>query len=62
MATIQQQKIRIRLKAFDRLTPKKIRLSTGMNMEVPVFEYQGHTIWGATALMLNELRWLLREI
>ena len=50
-----------RLKSFENLAMKKIRLSTGMKIEVPVFEYQGHTIWGATALMLNEFRWILRE-
>lgn len=44
------------------LTPGKILLSTGMKLEVPTFQYQQKTIWGATALMLNELRWLLREI
>jgi len=28
--------------------------------EVPAIQYNGFTIWGATAMMLNELRWLLR--
>lgn len=43
------------------LTFEKIRLSNGVRLEVPTFQFQNNTIWGATALMLNELRWLLRE-
>lgn len=30
--------------------------------EVPVIHYNGYTIWGATAMMLNELRWLLKGL
>ena len=29
--------------------------------EVPAFIYRGYTIWGATAMILNEFKWLLRE-
>jgi 8-oxo-dGTP pyrophosphatase MutT (NUDIX family) len=29
--------------------------------EVPAFLYNGFTIWGATAMMLNEFKWLLKE-
>lgn len=50
------------LRSFDRLMVKKVTLSTGIKIEVPAFEYDGHTIWGATAIMLNELRWVLKEI
>ena len=31
-------------------------------IEVPVFVFQGHTVWGATAMMLNEIRELLKEV
>ncbi len=44
------------------LSPQKIRLSNGVKLEVPTFQFQQKTIWGATALMLNELRWLLKEM
>lgn len=50
------------LKTFNRLMLKKVTLSTGMKIEVPAFEYEGHIIWGATALMLNELRWVLNQM
>lgn len=29
--------------------------------EVPVINYNGHVIWGATAMMLNELKWLMKD-
>lgn len=38
----------------------KIKLSNGLQMEVPTFEFNQKIIWGATALMLNELRYLLK--
>lgn len=31
----------------------------GNNMEVPTFIFKGHTVWGATAMMLSELRQIL---
>lgn len=50
------------LTATEKLIPQKLTLSTGLKIEVPTFQYQQKTIWGATALMLNELRWLLKEL
>ena len=29
--------------------------------EVPAIFYNGYTIWGATAMILNEMKWLLRD-
>ena len=31
----------------------------GVKMEVPSFQFKGYTVWGATAMMLSELRHLL---
>ncbi len=31
----------------------------GINMEVPTFQFKGHNVWGATAMMLSELRQIL---
>lgn len=31
----------------------------GVTMEVPSFQFKGYTVWGATAMMLSELRHLL---
>jgi 8-oxo-dGTP pyrophosphatase MutT (NUDIX family) len=38
-----------------------IKLSNGLVMKVPTFEFNQKIIWGATALMLNELRYLLKN-
>jgi len=41
---------------------KNIELSTGVKMKnVPYFELASKTVWGATALILNELKWMLKE-
>lgn len=34
----------------------------GFNIEVPVFKWNGHIIWGATAMMLSELGTLINSI
>jgi len=36
--------------------------SYAKEIEVPAFKLQGHTVWGATAMMLNEVRHLLLQI
>ena len=40
------------------------RVSTSMNVEVdvPAFKLNGFIVWGATAMMLSELKDLLNEI
>jgi len=39
---------------------KDLRLSTGMILKnVPYFDIKGHTVWGATAMILNEFSELL---
>lgn len=35
--------------------------SYAKNIEVPAFKLQGHLVWGATAMMLNEVRELLQK-
>lgn len=44
------------------LGEKEIKLSTGHSIQAPVFLFKGETVWGATAMMLSELRTLLFEI
>ncbi len=39
---------------------KIIKTSYSESIAVPVFEIQGHTVWGATAMMLNELKEVLK--
>jgi 8-oxo-dGTP pyrophosphatase MutT (NUDIX family) len=40
----------------------KMKLSIGLTMEVPTFTIGQTVIWGATAMMLNELKEILLEI
>lgn len=40
----------------------KIRYSSGALFDVPSFNIFGHVVWGATAMMLSELTYLLDEI
>ncbi|MEL6811205.1 MAG: CoA pyrophosphatase [Bacteroidota bacterium] len=36
--------------------------SYAKKIEVPAFQLQGHIVWGATAMMLNEVREILQEV
>ncbi|HAT67444.1 MAG TPA: hypothetical protein DCS66_23085 [Flavobacteriaceae bacterium] len=36
--------------------------SYAKNIEVPAFKLQGQVVWGATAMMLNEVREILQKI
>jgi 8-oxo-dGTP pyrophosphatase MutT (NUDIX family) len=47
------------LTGIKKLSFNRIKLSNGLKQKVPTFEFNQKTIWGATALMLNELRWVL---
>ena len=38
------------------LITQKLTTSYANNIEVPAFSLNGHTVWGATAMMLNEIR------
>ena len=49
------------LTGIKELSLDNIKLSNGLKIEVPIFQFKQKTIWGATALMLNELRWILNE-
>jgi 8-oxo-dGTP pyrophosphatase MutT (NUDIX family) len=41
------------------LTQKKITVGSGLQMNVPCYEFHGHTVWGATAMILSEFSALL---
>ncbi len=49
------------LSKTEQLILNKIKLSSGMVLNVPTFEFHQKIVWGATALMLNELRYILRK-
>ena len=44
------------------ITSTKVPTSYKVVVEVPAFNLQGHTVWGATAMMLSELKLLLNEV
>jgi 8-oxo-dGTP pyrophosphatase MutT (NUDIX family) len=43
------------------LIQKSLSTSYAENIEVPAFKLQEHIVWGATAMMLNEVRQLLKR-
>lgn len=46
----------------DIIEEKDIILSSGFKMRTPYFEVDGHTVWGATAMMIAELKEILKGI
>jgi 8-oxo-dGTP pyrophosphatase MutT (NUDIX family) len=44
------------------LSERTLTLSNGLVRRMPCFELEGHAVWGATAMMLSELKALLLEI
>jgi 8-oxo-dGTP pyrophosphatase MutT (NUDIX family) len=56
--------IEVPLKEFfapESVRNKRITLRDGREIDTPAFCYRDYTVWGATAMMLNELKWLLKE-
>ncbi|OAB77359.1 NUDIX hydrolase [Cochleicola gelatinilyticus] len=44
------------------LITKKITTSYAVDIEVPAYLLNEHVVWGATAMMLNEVREMLKEV
>ncbi len=44
------------------LISKKLSTSYATNIDVPAFMLNGHVVWGATAMMLSEVRELLKQL
>jgi 8-oxo-dGTP pyrophosphatase MutT (NUDIX family) len=44
------------------LTTKVLSTSYATNIDVPAFLLNGHIVWGATAMMLSEVRELLKQV
>lgn len=44
------------------LTSQTLSTSYAKNIEVPAFHLNGFTVWGATAMMLNEIRELIKQV
>jgi 8-oxo-dGTP pyrophosphatase MutT (NUDIX family) len=43
------------------LTSRRLTTSYARDIDVPAFHFGGHIVWGATAMMLNEIKALLRQ-
>lgn len=46
---------------INKLILNKVKINTGLKIEVPSFELNGKIVWGATAVILNELRHILND-
>ena len=44
------------------LIQQKLSTSYAQNIDVPAFKLKGYVVWGATAMMLSEIRELLRQV
>ena len=44
------------------ITSQILSTSYATSLEVPCFKLNGHIVWGATAMMLNEVRELLKLV
>ena len=58
------QILELPLEAFLRsqITRAEIPIDSLTTLTVPVYEWQGHRIWGATAMMMSELQVLLKQV
>jgi len=41
---------------------KEITVANMYNLNAPYFEIEGETVWGATAMMLNEFRYVVKDV
>jgi hypothetical protein len=44
------------------ISEKEITLSSGLKVVTPLFSIMNHNVWGATAMILSELRTILKEL
>ncbi|WP_424001624.1 NUDIX hydrolase [Maribacter sp. IgM3_T14_3] len=45
-----------------KVVSKKLTTSYAVDIEVPAFKLNGYIVWGATAMMLNEIKELLKQV
>lgn len=46
----------------NKIVTKKLSTSYAVDIEVPAFKLNGYIVWGATAMMLNEIKELLKQV
>ena len=49
------------LTVVKKLKTTKVNFANNKIVNVPCFDFEGKIVWGATAVMLNELRWVLKN-
>mgnify|MGYP000651619535 CR=1 FL=1 len=57
--------VRVKLTDFmndDLIFEQELSTSYAKNIKVPAFQLNGYVVWGATAMMLNEIKTLLNEV
>ena len=60
-----EELIEVSLKHFfeeGTIVTKSVSTSYNADVEVPAFHLNGHIVWGATAMMLSEIKDLLKEM
>ena len=40
----------------------KVATSYNLEVEVPAFNFDGHIVWGATAMMMSEIKVLFQKV
>jgi hypothetical protein len=45
----------------EKIKTTKVETSKGILIEAPYFDIQGHIVWGATAMILGELKEILKK-
>ena len=51
-----------RVMSASSLVSRRLTTSYSKEITVPAFQLEGHIVWGATAMMLNEIKSLLKQI
>jgi len=46
----------------ENVSTKSIAINAGLTIKAPYFDVDGHTVWGATAMILAELRQVLTDV
>lgn len=46
----------------DKIIQQNLSTSYAQNVDVPAFKLNGYVVWGATAMMMNELKELLKQV
>lgn len=60
-----EQVVEVRIQDFlndQNLIEQKLSTSYANNIDVPAFKLNGYVVWGATAMMLSEIKVLLRQV